>query len=494
MRLTISILLLTFIGADLLAAAPKSKSVRIKMQRGLMRYRVESFFVRPGENVRLILDNNDEIQHNLVLCAKGADNWKPVAAAALTIGESAFERGFVPESPLVLHATKLVDPHDIDEIEFTAPMEEGIYPYVCTFPGHAQLMRGEMVVASSLPRMTDLRYDYFEGEWESLDDFAKAKPVASGKMEGNRIGLEPREQDDHFGFIFTAQLQAPVDGDYQFHLASDDGSQILVNGKPVLTIEGARAGGTMAKESVALKAGSHELTVRYFEKKGGEELRVAWTGPGFKESALTDPRFIDANVRLADMILVPSGEIMVVRCNLPDAPARSIAVGTPLGIHYCFDAVSCRVLYLWGGEFLDIGPERGDGKGRGGQVCKVLGEPLRINAGDAFPLAFTDPAMRNATPKFLGYRRAARSTIFVYDIGGVKVEQSVTVSLGERAALGMTYKFDGKVQGPVNVAFDEEAVEVAAISFGGGGHGAEGGLTWTDVSAGISLILYPHTQ
>ncbi|MEM9479626.1 MAG: PA14 domain-containing protein [Verrucomicrobiota bacterium] len=494
MRLTISILLLSFLTADLTAVAPKIKNVRIKMQRGLMRYRVESFFVKPGEKVRITLDNNDEIQHNLVLCTKGADNWKPVADAALTMGETAFERGFVPESSLILHATKLVDPHNTDEIIFNAPMEEGIYPYVCTFPGHAQLMRGQMVVASSTPRMTDLRYDYFEGEWETLEEFAKAEPVASGKMERNRIELEPRERNDHFGFVFTAQLQAPVDGDYHFHLASDDGSEILVNGEPVVTIGSIRAGGTMAKESIALKAGSHELKVRYFDKKGGEELRVAWSGPGFKESALTDPRFIDANVRLADMILVPSGEIIVVRCNLPEASPRSIAVGTPLGIHYCFDTESCRVLYLWGGEFLDIGPERGDGKGRGGQVCKVLGDPLKINSGETFPLSFADPVLKKAKPKFLGYRRAARSTIFVYDIGGVKVEQSVTVSLGERAALGMTYKFDGEVNGPVNVAFDEEAVEVAAISFGGGGHGAEGGLVWADVTDGISLILYPHTQ
>ena len=41
---------------------------------------------------------------------------------------------------------ELVDHGEEEVIEFTAPTEPGIYPYICTFPGHALLMRGMMHV------------------------------------------------------------------------------------------------------------------------------------------------------------------------------------------------------------------------------------------------------------------------------------------------------------------------------------------------------------
>jgi azurin len=39
----------------------------------------------------------------------------------------------------------MLDHGQSEVISFTAP-EPGDYPYVCTFPGHAQLMRGVMKV------------------------------------------------------------------------------------------------------------------------------------------------------------------------------------------------------------------------------------------------------------------------------------------------------------------------------------------------------------
>jgi azurin len=55
-------------------------------------------------------------------------------------------KGYLPVSPKVLHATPLVNPKGRAELTFTAPKTPGRYPFLCTFPGHWRLMRGELIV------------------------------------------------------------------------------------------------------------------------------------------------------------------------------------------------------------------------------------------------------------------------------------------------------------------------------------------------------------
>ncbi|MFV1994383.1 MAG: plastocyanin/azurin family copper-binding protein, partial [Verrucomicrobiales bacterium] len=54
-------------------------------------------------------------------------------------------KGYIPESEDILWHTKLLQPKQVDTIEFIAPAP-GEYPYLCTFPGHWMLMRGVMTV------------------------------------------------------------------------------------------------------------------------------------------------------------------------------------------------------------------------------------------------------------------------------------------------------------------------------------------------------------
>ena len=74
------------------------------------------------------------------------DRAEAVAAAAIAMGAEGFKTGFVPPSSDVIWASKLIDHGKEQVIEFTAPSKPGEYPYVCTFPGHAMMMRGVMKV------------------------------------------------------------------------------------------------------------------------------------------------------------------------------------------------------------------------------------------------------------------------------------------------------------------------------------------------------------
>ena len=72
------------------------------------------------------------------------------------LGAKGFEVGFVPESPDILWAIKLLDHGKEQVVEFTAPTEPGDYPYICTFPGHHMMMRGTLIAANSAAEAADI--------------------------------------------------------------------------------------------------------------------------------------------------------------------------------------------------------------------------------------------------------------------------------------------------------------------------------------------------
>ena len=68
-----------------------------------------------------------------------------IADLAVAMGAEGFAKQFRPDTPLILWGTTMLDHGMQTTITFTAP-EPGDYPYLCTFPGHAILMRGSMHV------------------------------------------------------------------------------------------------------------------------------------------------------------------------------------------------------------------------------------------------------------------------------------------------------------------------------------------------------------
>jgi len=84
--------------------------------------------------------------HNWVLVKIGGVKRVGELANRLITESDAVARSHVPESSDVLAHTRILDPQKTTTIHFTAPAKPGRYPYICTFPGHWMLMRGELVV------------------------------------------------------------------------------------------------------------------------------------------------------------------------------------------------------------------------------------------------------------------------------------------------------------------------------------------------------------
>ncbi len=101
---------------------------------------------KAGAHVRLVFQNSDDMLHNCVLCAPGRG--QAVGAAALTFGLEGAEKSYVPDSADVLYHTALTQPGASDTIFFAAPATPGDYDYICSFPGHAALMKGVLHVTA----------------------------------------------------------------------------------------------------------------------------------------------------------------------------------------------------------------------------------------------------------------------------------------------------------------------------------------------------------
>ena len=128
------------------SADPSIKRIRIKTIREAMKYDLKEFTVKPGQQVEIILENPDAMQHNLVITRPGAMEKVGKAGDAMMKDDKGAEKNYVPSLSEVLFSTPLVDPGRSFTLKFKAPTTVGDYPYVCTFPGHWTLMNGMMKV------------------------------------------------------------------------------------------------------------------------------------------------------------------------------------------------------------------------------------------------------------------------------------------------------------------------------------------------------------
>ncbi len=108
--------------------------------------------VEAGKSVLVIFENDDTMTHNLVIATPGAHEEIGTAAEAMAAQPDGLARSFVPDSEKILQATKLLQPGEVEKLSFNAPQEPGVYPYLCTYPGHWRRMFGAMYVVADLDR------------------------------------------------------------------------------------------------------------------------------------------------------------------------------------------------------------------------------------------------------------------------------------------------------------------------------------------------------
>jgi len=152
----------------------------IRTVREQMRFDTPRIVVEPGKSVEITLENADFMPHNLAIVRPGTRE-KVGEAAALMKPDQLDGRGraYIPNTPDIIAATRLLESGQRQTLSLTAPNEEGENEFVCTFPGHYQMMWGKLIVT------------------KDVDDYLQAHPEApvvgngaTATAAGHHHGLE----------------------------------------------------------------------------------------------------------------------------------------------------------------------------------------------------------------------------------------------------------------------------------------------------------------
>lgn len=130
-------------------AARPDITIALSVVPGQMKFDRADLTVAPGQLVQLVFTNPDVMQHNFILGAIGSLVQLGAAADQMLTTGDALAQSYVPQTPLVLFSTSIVDPGQTITVQFRAPSQAGAYPYACTFPGHWRIMNGTLTVKAN---------------------------------------------------------------------------------------------------------------------------------------------------------------------------------------------------------------------------------------------------------------------------------------------------------------------------------------------------------
>ena len=127
------------------AASGEPVTVEIASKGDALAYDKDTLEVPAGSKVTLVMKNNASpgsgVYHNWVLVRPGTAD--AVAADGIAAGEA--NSYLKPNDNRVIAHTALAKEGQTVQVTFDAP-PRGTYDFVCTFPGHATLMRGKFIV------------------------------------------------------------------------------------------------------------------------------------------------------------------------------------------------------------------------------------------------------------------------------------------------------------------------------------------------------------
>ncbi len=154
--------------------------------------------------------------------------------------------------------------------------------------------------------LRQLNYKMYRGNWLAMPDFSKLEPSGSGRIAGKLITIHPHNALAGYALVFKGDIFVPAKGAYQFHLGSDDGARLFIDGKPIIDNDG-RHGLRYRSGQIALTPGRHEFCLEYFNHIGAAILHLDWGGPGLPRTPLSSVGSIKTETaNLNDSVIVIS--------------------------------------------------------------------------------------------------------------------------------------------------------------------------------------------
>ena len=125
------------------------QTIFLKVPKNVMKYDKQLITAKAGTTIKIVLENLDFMQHNLVLIQPKSLEKVGAAADKLAQNPNGAKMNYVPKMPEVLKATPLINPGGKYTLTIKLPDVPGDYSYVCTFPGHWRIMKGVLRVTKA---------------------------------------------------------------------------------------------------------------------------------------------------------------------------------------------------------------------------------------------------------------------------------------------------------------------------------------------------------
>ncbi|MBE7173436.1 MAG: T9SS type A sorting domain-containing protein [Williamsia sp.] len=144
---------------------------------------------------------------------------------------------------------------------------------------------------------TSLKYNYYEGTWNTLPDFSLLTPVKTGAI--SNVDISPRRLEDYFALTWEGYINLKAAGTYTFETISDDGSKVYVgtpysfDGPATVNNDGAHPAVSATGTFTAPAPGMYPITITYFENSGGQSMQLYWQGPGIGRQLIPDSAFTE---------------------------------------------------------------------------------------------------------------------------------------------------------------------------------------------------------
>ena len=111
--------------------------------------------IQAGKPVEFLLENSDLMPHNFAILQPGSLEEIGLMSEAQAQQPAFAAQHYIPSSNKVLAKSSLLQPRDSQKLSFTAPSKAGVYPIVCTYPGHWRRMYAALYVVPDLDAYLD---------------------------------------------------------------------------------------------------------------------------------------------------------------------------------------------------------------------------------------------------------------------------------------------------------------------------------------------------